>query len=218
MSVFVDILLLGLLVFMALRGYIRGFLKSVLSVGRLILAGAITVTFGSAFSEWINKAFVSSPVYDAVHGKIMAMAEVAGNNTDALLSDVSNTFGGLVDLSSLHAGEGINDMADKLSLKISGGISGAVSTVIGYVLLFALAFGVLTLVMLVVDKLTKLPLIHGCDKLLGLGLGLVGGVLVVSLVSTVLYAALYAAGQGEVMDHSVFFGICRALDFFKFDA
>lgn len=216
MSLVFDALLLGLFAFFVIRGYIKGFLKTVLGFGRLILSVILTLIFGSAFADWLDAAFVNPPVYRTVHTKILEIAESAESNVASFLTDVSETFGNLFDPASLQSGETVDGMVERVSRSISGAVSMAISAVIGYILLFAIAFALLTVAIFVVDKLVKLPVIHGCDKVLGICLGAVSGFVAALMLSTVLYAVVYATGDMDALEDSVVFKFVHGINFFAF--
>lgn len=188
MNIVFDIVLIALFGFLAIRGYFKGFMKTVLGFGRLILAIIITLIFGSSFSGWIDATFVNPPIYEAVRGKIADMASTATGNMEAFLADITESYGNFIDTSSLQTGAGVDGLVDSVSQSISGAISMVVSTIIGYILLFVIAFVVLTVVIFLVSKFAKLPVIHGFDKVLGLLVGVVSGLVAVSILGTVLYA------------------------------
>ena len=49
-------------------------MKSILSLGRLILSLVITILFGSAFAAWLDAKFVNPPVFEAVFKKFSDVA------------------------------------------------------------------------------------------------------------------------------------------------
>ncbi len=215
MNVVFDILLVALFAFFVIRGLIKGFLKSVLSFGRLILAVILTLIFGSAFASWLDATLIHPPVYEAVLDKVSVMAESASGSVEALLSDVSGAFGSLIDTSSLTAADGMTALVESISQSISSAISMAISTVIGYILLFIIFFVLLTVAIFVVDKVTRLPVIHGCDKLLGVCMGVVSGLVAVTTLSTVLYAIVYATGDMTAFESSTVFKFVYSINLFK---
>ena len=215
MSVVLDILLVALFGFFVIRGLIKGFLKSVLSFGRLLLAVILTLIFGAAFSAWLDATLIHPPVYEAVLAKVSGMAESASGSVDALLADVSAAFGGLLDTSALSTADGLDAVVEAVSQSISSVISMAIATVVGYILLFAIFFVMLTVAIFMVDKITKLPVIHGCDKLLGVCMGAVSGWLAVSALSSVLYVILYATGDMSVFESSTVFKFVYGINLFK---
>ena len=54
MHVLFDILLLAVFAFFVVRGWMRGFVKSVLSFGRTVLSVLLTIAFGGVFASWLS--------------------------------------------------------------------------------------------------------------------------------------------------------------------
>ncbi len=221
MNVAFDILLLALFAFMVLRGYFKGFMKMVLSLGRLVLAVIITLIFGSAFSGWINEKFINPPIYEWVHGKISEMAGSAVTNVDEFLEGLPGIFKNFVDAETFQdqygdAGASVDALVTDVSTSISGAMSTVISIVIGYVLLFLLSFVVLTVVIFLVNKFVKLPLIKTGDKLLGLAVGVVSGLIAVALVASILYLIVYLTGDMSAYENSVIFKFVKDINVFGF--
>lgn len=206
MQLVIDILLIvifGLLVF---RGWWRGFMKSVLSLGRLILSLVITIVFGASFAAWIDAKFVNPPVFEAVFKKFSDIAaEVtasAEGGIDALVEKIPEAFRGYLDLETIDPAAEINALVEQWSHTVADGISKVIATVIGYILLFVLTFLVLTLVIFIVTRFAKLPAIKTVDKLLGLVVGLFSGAAVVIFISVILSALLGIFGQEALVEGS----------------
>lgn len=206
MQLVIDILLIvifGLLVF---RGWWRGFMKSVLSLGRLILSLVITIVFGASFAAWIDAKFINPPVFEAIFKKFSDIAaEVtasAEGGIDALVEKIPEAFRGYLDLETLDPTAEINALVEQWSHTVADGISKVIATVIGYILLFVLAFLVLTLVIFIVTRFAKLPAIKTVDKLLGLVVGLFSGAAVVIFISVILSALLGIFGQEALVEGS----------------
>lgn len=206
MQLVIDILLIvifGLLVF---RGWWRGFMKSILSLGRLILSLVITIAFGASFAAWIDAKFVNPPVFEAVFKKFSDVAaEVtasAEGGIDALVEKIPEAFRGYLDLESVDPTAEINALVEEWSHTVADGISKVIATVIGYILLFVLTFLVLTVVIFIVTRFAKLPAIKTVDKLLGLVVGIVSGAVAVIFISVILSAILGVIGQEAVVEGS----------------
>ena len=206
MQLVIDILLIvifGLLVF---RGWWRGFMKSVLSLGRLILSLVITIVFGASFAAWIDAKFINPPVFEAVFKKFSDIAaEVtasAEGGIDALVEKIPEAFRGYLDLETIDPAAEINALVEQWSHTVADGISKVIATVIGYILLFVLAFLVLTLVIFIVTRFAKLPAIKTVDKLLGLVVGIFSGAAVVIFISVILSALLGIFGQEALVEGS----------------
>ncbi len=221
MNIVFDILLVALFAFLAIRGYFKGFMKMVLSFGRLVLAVAITLIFGSAFSGWINEKFINPPIYDWVYGKISDLAGSAVSNVDEFLEGLPGIFKNFVDSDAFQdkygdAGASVDALVTDVSTSISGAMSSVISTVLGYVLLFAISFVVLTIVIWLVGKFADLPILRTGDKLLGLAVGAVSGLLAVALVASVLYIIVYLTGDLSAYENSVIFKFVKDINVFGF--
>jgi hypothetical protein len=181
-------------------------MKSILSLGRLILSLVITIAFGASFAAWIDAKFVNPPVFEAVFKKFSDVAaEVtasAEGGIDALVEKIPEAFRGYLDLESVDPTAEINALVEEWSHTVADGISKVIATVIGYILLFVLAFLVLTLVIFIVTRFAKLPAIKTVDKLLGLVVGLFSGAVAVIFISVILSALLGIFGQEAVVEGS----------------
>ncbi len=206
MQLVIDVLLILVFAFLVFRGWRRGFMKSVLSLGRLILSVVITIVFGKAFAGWLDAKFINPPIYDAVFGKLSEIGDEviaeANGSVDALAEKVPGFLRGHLDLESMDATDTVTGLVSDWSRTASDAISGIISTVIGYILLFLLAFLVLTIVIFIVGKLAKLPLLNKIDKLLGLCVGLVSGALGVMFLAVILGAILSVIDMNDVVENS----------------
>ena len=206
MQLVIDILLIAIFALLVFRGWWRGFMKSILSLGRLILSLVITILFGSAFAAWLDAKFVNPPVFEAVFKKFSDVAaEVtasAEGGIDALVEKIPEAFRGYLDLESVDPTAEINALVEEWSHTVADGISRVISLILGYILLFVISFVVLTVVIFIVGKLAKLPAIKTVDKLLGLVMGVISGAVAVIIISVILSAVLGVIGQGEVVEAS----------------
>lgn len=200
MSIFFDILLVLVFAAIIFKGWFKGFFKSILGFGRLVLTVILTILLGPTVSAWLDQTYINPPVFNSVHAKLADMAAQAGDNVSAFFDSMSDKFGSVVDPSTFEnqsagANAQLDALVEEYSLSISASVSIVISTIIGYIALFLICFLVLTLVIWLLGKLVKLPVINKIDKLLGFLLGIVSGYLVVSLLATLLYAILVATGD-----------------------
>lgn len=221
MNIVFDVLLLALFAFMALRGYFKGFMKMILSFGRLVLAVVVTIIFGSAFSGWIDETFVNPPIYDWVYGKISELAGNAVTNVDEFLEGLPGIFKNFVNSEAFQdkygeAGASVDALVTDVSTSVSSAMSAVISTVIGYVLLFVLSFVIFTVVIWLVGKFANLPVIQTGDKILGLVVGAVSGLLAVALLASVLYLIVYLTGDLSAYENSVIFKFVKDINVFGF--
>ncbi len=206
MQLVIDILLIAVFALLVFRGWWRGFMKSIFSLGRLILSFVITILFGSAFSGWLDEKFVNPPVFESVFKKFSDVAAdvtaSAEGSVEALVEKIPDTFRGYLDLEAVDPTAEINALVEQWSHTVADGISKVIATILGFVLLFVLSFVVLTVVIFVVGKLAKLPAIKTVDKLLGLVVGIFSGAIAVIIISIILGAILGLVGQGELVENS----------------
>lgn len=217
MNVTYDILLIALFAFLTFWGYLKGFIKMVLSFGRLVLSVVITVLFGSAFAGWIDQTFVNPKVYESVFGELSKLAEGATTNVSEFLNGLPEAFKGFIKVDDLNGTyESVDALVADASKTISGAVSSVIATVIGYILLFLLSFVVLTVVIFFVRKVAKLPVIKTGDKLLGLAMGAVSGLVAVSLVAAILHAIIFVSGDMSAYENSAVLKFINDINIFGF--
>lgn len=206
MQTVIDILLIVVFALLVFRGWWRGFMKSILSLGRLILSLVITILFGSAFAGWLDEKFVNPPVFDAVFKRFSDIAAdvtaSAEGGIDALVEKIPEAFRGYLDLETVDPAAEINALVEEWSHTVADCISKVISTILGFILLFVISFIVLTVVIFIVGKLAKLPAIKTVDKLLGLVVGIFSGAVAVVIISVILSAILGLIGQDAVVEGS----------------
>ena len=206
MQLVIDVLFMAVFAIPVFRGWRRGFTKSILGLGRLVLSLVITILFGSAFAGWIDETFINPPVFEAVSKKFSSIAaEVtasAEGGIDALVEKIPEAFRGYLDLTNVDHTAEINALVEQWSRTVADGISKVISLILGFVLLFVISFVLLTAVIFIIGKLVKLPVIRTVDKLLGLAVGIFNGAAVVMVSSVILGAILGLMGQGELVEGS----------------
>ena len=206
MQLIIDILMAVIFVIMVFRGWHRGFMKSVLSLGRLVLSLVLTILFGPEFSAWLDAKFINPPVYDKVFAKFSDVAaeitSTAEGSVDALVEKIPEFFRGYLDLDAVDPTAEINALVAEWSRTVADSISKVIATVLGYILFFILCFLVLSIVVFIIGKLAKLPFLKTVDKILGLVVGAVSGVVAVMFASVVLSLILGVSGQSELVEGS----------------
>ena len=207
MQLTIDLILLAVFGVLVFIGWWRGFLKSVLGFGKLILSLILTILLGPVAAAWIDKALINPPVYEAVHQKFTDLATevsaTARGGADALAEKTPALFKDYLDLQNLDPSADIHALADEWSLTVAGGISKVIATVIGYVAVFVIAFILLTIAIWITAKLIhQIAFLRTTDHILGALLGAASGALAVLLISTVLGAILSVLGKDAVVEGS----------------
>ena len=86
---------------------------------------------------------------------------------------------------------------------LSHGIALFLSVMLGYGVLFLLSFSVLSLIIRVMDKLVRLPVLKTLDRVLGFGSGIAVGGLVLTLCSVLCRIVLISLGREDVVESSL---------------
>lgn len=197
MSVFIDVIIIGILGFFVIKYCYTGLLCAVLGAGKFIASVAAAVMLGKPLGIFISDNLISDPMTDLVYVRISENI-VSGEKLSEFFNNIPEAFVKLVRLfgvdmatvqtkyATAEASDGIiRDMANTISRPISD----TVSAMIAYVTIFIITLIVITLLIKALRGI-KIPVLTGIDRLLGLCLGLIIGLLGASLVSTVVYTGL----------------------------
>lgn len=203
MHIVLDLILVAVFGFFVFRGWWRGFAEGVLKSGRWILSLVITLSLGPALSAFINRSWIHPPVYEKIHTHFLAMADAANGQVDVWISRIPAVFRPFLDMYGAEHTQDLNRLANEWAQDAADGLSGMISSIIGYIVLFVLAYVGLTLAILFLKNLTKLPVIGTLDRVLGLALGIISGLLTALLAAVIMAAILLVSGNGAVLDQSL---------------
>jgi len=182
---------------------------------RIIEIGAVKVSGGAIVDKY--STFVNPKVYESVYGELSKMAEGATSNVNDFLNDIPEALKGFIKADDLgNSYESVDALVTDAATAISSAISAVIATVIGYLLLFVIAFAVLTVVIFFIRKFAKLPVIKTGDKLLGLAVGAVSGLIAVSLVAAILHAIIFISGDMSVYENSTVLKFVNDINIFGF--
>lgn len=185
MNVFTWIVLLVLLLF-ALRGYRRGFVRTLVSIAFFFLA-SILVHYATPYVSNALKEY--TPLYDYVDAQCEKAFKIEETEDEAELSKLEQTQ--LIE--NLQIPETLkkqllenNNKAgyerlsvDSFSNYVAGYMASLIMNVITYVVTLAVVLLLLRIGAAALDLISKLPVLHGMNQVLGFALGLVQGVLLI---------------------------------------
>lgn len=185
--------LLGiLLVFVALlvlRGAKRGFVKTIVSMGSMVLILVIVSWINPHMSDFLKE---STPVYNAVHERCTKIVERYFEKSEVseedgeisrelqmlvlenipLPASVSNTL--LENNNSeVYSEWGVERFSEYLTASFSHWVTNG----IGFVLAFVVAIALVKMILCAVDMLTELPVVGFCNAVAGMAVGLFQAVL-----------------------------------------
>lgn len=179
--IILNVIVLLALLIPAVRGYIRGFVKTALHFFRFLLAFAFSCIFSKALGtlikeKWLGAKFydiVSSAVGDSFDGSAGAMAESVPTGLRALLE----TFGFDVNGAANEAVAEGETMLESFVSNIADKLASIASVALAFVAIFVVSLLLLVLCSkLLTFLIEKLPLVRGLNRVLGFGVGLLIGI------------------------------------------
>lgn len=197
-----DVLLLALLVIFAVRCYRRGLVRSLIGIGRLILAVLLTVALSSPVAGLLEERIVEPSVRERVGERLSALAACTEGGVAELYEAIPSPLRAHLTKEDTTPWD-VEVAVTRWTDRISHTVSHALASLLATVLVFLVAFVMLPWVLRLLSRLIRaIPLIAGLDRLLGLSLGLLGGIAAVALVSRVLFPLLVAVGRPEWVETS----------------
>ena len=229
MNMLIDLILLAVIGFSALKYYKSGLIGSVLGLGKLIVSVIAACIFGKLIGIALADGIIGKCITNSVYAKITSYVD--GRDLSDFFNNIPKGFLSLIKLfgadnTQLEAGYGTEAASDAvlwdMSRAIAAPIVRSVSAIVAYLSVFVV-FYVGATVAVILIKHIRIPIITKIDKCLGLVLGFVFGLLISSLISTAVYsfAELSAAvsGDGEIMkvyNDSIVFKFIYDLRIFEF--
>lgn len=205
MTIFLDVLVGGLLLITTITYCYRGFTRTILEFAKFIVASLAAAALGRPIATWISDKFMSKWISEGVNEKIsgyfsdgQSLREFFDNIPQGF-KDVLDLFN--VDIPTLYQSYADKVASDSLIYDMSGSIAtpiaNAISAIIAYLFVFVIVLIIFNCVLKAVKNI-KLPLFKGIDRILGFFLGIVIGLLSASVLATCLYfsfefvSAMYA--------------------------
>lgn len=207
MNIIIDLILLAILVVSAFFAAKKGLIGTLFSLISTVVAIILSIVLCAPVSGFIDSAFINKPVKQYILSAVDSSS--VGKTYDEAISSIDvaqkietmpKALKDILELADIdvnkvvaEAGKvqsGAADAKDELINKIAAPISAAVSRVIALVVLFA----VLSVALWVVAKLITavfdvLPLGKSFNKFGGLAFGLIRGLIIVFVISS-LFAAI----------------------------
>lgn len=168
-----DFVLIGFIIIFVFAGSARGLAKSLFGLGSIILSLVLALTLYPIVSDIL----IQSPMGALVTENIEKIFE-ENNTNDSLENLTQEEMDGLPNIiqnATLAAGE-------KIEKSVSASVSAAALNIISMLIVFLLVRLILWIVSYILNIATKLPVIHGCNKILGGLLGAVSSLLIVYLL------------------------------------
>ena len=202
-SLIVDIILAIICIFVIIKYSIKGFLKTILDIARLVISVVLAIMFRGVVANLINSLFMSNSIYNWVYGSISKYVSGAQSRVNFVsiyedapefYSEVLSMFG--LDFYELkYSIENLTaETVEKTSRTIAGPLANMLSTLIAVLVIFIVSMIVLYFVVKLINKVTKMKLINVVNKILGVAFGIILAAAIVWGLSFVLEIVIDVAG------------------------
>lgn len=187
------LIVVAFLIFMAIIGLKKGFIKMIFSLVSLIATIILTIVLGPHVATYLKD---NTSIYETVQQKtclfienaLIKMEEEAGESKqieDLPLPDIIKDW--LVENNNEETYELFG--AESLGEYISEYVSNVAVNAIAFVVTFIVILIVIKLVIYFLDLVSKLPFLNGVNKMLGVALGLIEGLVILWVLCLVVTAA-----------------------------
>ncbi len=232
MSAIVDIILLIVLFVMILAGIKNGFVRCVLSIVAFTLAFAAAVFLSEPAAQTVYDNFAKEPIESAIAERITdtGTARTAADSTQAVIDSLPEAVVSAASSLGINVSElaeqtgsinlNTSNMAVELTDKVAQPIALAVLKVLAFAVIFLLLNLVLQIVVSVISRLFKLPVLKTFNHALGGALGAVKGLMLVVVLAVLLDAStafvtnadfVTAVGNSKIVDIIVSTGVFSRL-------
>ncbi len=194
MSWILDILLVALIAGTILFYWRRGFIKAILSFGRILISAVTAWFFGPKLGAVIADKVIGNKITQKVYDLLSSMFDGAAETInlqqlfeqapETLVKTVERFGGSMADLEAKYGDmtAATHETLFDLAQNIAAPITTLISNLIGCVLVFVVAFILLLVLSGLLTKICELPVLKQINHLLGLLLG---------ILIALLYAALF---------------------------
>lgn len=186
---FIFLLFVAICVF---DGRKKGFVKMILSFAATIASWLIAYELSEPVAVWANESFVHGWISESIEN---AIADSIGNGTAALLESIPDYIANAAKTAGISLGEIAAQLgnsvdsvqaAEKIYTALEASVIVPALKVVAFFVVYAIVEWVLALGIGVVNRVFKLPIIKGFNKLLGGAAGALKGIIMCAVISLVL--------------------------------
>ena len=201
MEIILIIIVIGILAFSAWLGFYRGFLRTIVGMSSLLISLALVVVLSPLVTDFIiKKTSFRETVYESIDEKLTELVEEkTATTTEEIRKVLEDSFIPAMVLRTFN---------DKISNRIEPReyVSNAamfmatkVTQALGILVTLVLSFIVLRLILMLTGLISKVPVVSGVNKIFGIVLGLVRGLILVWILCYVITVFSYTKiGQEAV--------------------
>lgn len=220
MSIIIDLVFIALIVINILDGCKKGFAKIVLSFAAMLITWFIAGELSLPVAEWANEAFAGGWITGSIEKLISGGIS---NGTDALIASIPDYIANAAEI----AGVSLEKLASQLGNTVDPVVAAAdiyksienplvlpVLRIISFYILYSLLNIVFSIVIKLICKVFKLPVIKRFNRMLGGAFGALRGVVIAAVISIALGLAamvIPATSFALALDKSIVHGILSDL-------
>ena len=202
-----DIAALTVVLLCAAWGFKRGFVRSVLGLGSIIISLVLALVLYPVVSGFMTNSVIGQYVSENVSGALVSSEK----NPDSLSAEEANRSLKMPSGIAAVIENGISSAKDSVMTSVTNGVTSTAINIISMIAVFLLVRLIMWLLSMLLDALTKLPVISSVNKLLGGALGIASGILAVYilLAAVTFVAAVNSSNKivNNVLESSVVSGM-----------
>lgn len=213
MQNFIDLLLILLIIFFVISGKRRGFTRTLLSFLSKLASVAAAFFVSNRYAVPFYDTFLKENVLNALESQIqLTSSSDASAQISAVLGSVPQSLTGLAEMLGINTNVIKSEIADfdftgNAAAAVEESLAGPLVASLCRIVLFALTSFVLSMLLgIVVNlicKVVKLPILRTANSVLGALLGVVNGVVCVFIISYVCVIAASLLGN-DVLNNMVY--------------
>lgn len=216
MNIIVDLAFAALVAINILEGRRKGFVKIILSFAAMVVTWFVASELSMPIAEWANDAFVGEWLTKTIEGSV---ADLIAGGSDAILASIPDYIANLMQVAgisfeelALQIGNTVDPAAaaEKIYGAFENNLVISVLRIVSFFVLYAVMNWVTSIIIGIIGKVFKLPVLKGFNKLLGSVIGAFKGVFVVAIISIILGLVAMVIPEtsfAQALDGSVIHGI-----------
>lgn len=206
MSFVLDIILLGIAIFIIVMGSIKGVVKSVLSLATIIVALVVSCAFTPMLSQAVTEGFLLEKVSSGIESTVGSVTKNGDSydfsglfeNMPEVMSQVLDRYGVSEEsFEKFVSGmtETGSEAVEKASMYIATPVVTQISNAASFVVIFLVSFLVLKLVSKLIELIFKAPVLKTADKVAGGIFGVINAFIVLWALSIVISLGVTSLGS-----------------------
>ena len=181
MEIVLLIIVIGILALSALIGYQKGFLRTIVGMSSLLISFALMVILSPYVTDFItNRTSFRETVYESIDEKLMDLVkEKEAETTEEIRDALEDSF--IPSLLLQRFNDKISDglLPEEYVHNASMYMANKVASALGILVTLVLSFIIFKLILILTGLISKVPVVSGVNKVFGILIGLVRGLILV---------------------------------------